>query len=153
MRPLVDRVLPLRALPLCLAALAAVSSPAAAQKGRKSPAAGRWRQIGVTASGNPVFVDPKSVSRANGIVTATLRTQFVEPVQTPQGAWTSARTVAMFDCARQTVAVKENTYFIDEKKNIVAQHKVVGIPGYGPVLKGALPEVGMQYLCAAGGAK
>lgn len=146
----------LTALPLLLllAASSSLPSPAAAQKAAapKQQQQGRWRQIGTTSSGNPVFLDPKSVTKAaaTGIVTATVRVQFVEPVQTPQGPWTSARTVAMFDCAHRTVAVKENTYFLDEKRNRIAQHKVVGQPGFGTTIKGALPDVALLYLCAAG---
>jgi len=139
-------------LAILCAALAALSllgaAPAAAQKSAASKSAtkktgggGRWRQIGTTSSNNPVYLDSRSVTRANGIITATVRVQFVEPVATPQGAWTSARTVAMFDCAHQTVAVKENTYFLDEKKNLVAQHKVVGKPGFGTTIKGTLADV------------
>jgi hypothetical protein len=145
---------PTLALPLGLALVVALTSPAAAQKAspKAAPkqAQGRWRQIGTTSSGNPVFVDPKSVSKAGGIVTATVRAVFVDPVQTPQGAWTSARTVAMFDCAHQTVAVKENTYFLDERRNRIAQHKVVGKPGFGTTIKGTLADVALLHLCAAG---
>lgn len=96
-----------------------------------------------------MFVDARSVTRAQGIVTATVRVQFVEPVATPKGAYTSARTVAMFDCGKRVVAVKENTYYLDEKRNKIAEHKVVGLPGYGTVIKGALPDVAMQHLCGA----
>ncbi|HWJ21767.1 MAG TPA: surface-adhesin E family protein [Gemmatimonadaceae bacterium] len=142
MLPRTARLALLLLVPL-LASLVA-SAPAAAQQ------KGRWRQIGTTSSGNPVYLDPKSVSRANGIVTATVRVQFVEPVQTGQGAWTSARTIAMFDCAHQTVAVKENTYFLDEKHNRIAQHKVVGKPGFGTTIKGTLADVALLHLCKAG---
>lgn len=114
-------------------------APAAAQR--------RWRKIGTTSSGNPVFLDPKSVSKAGDVVTATVRVQFVEPVATPRGAYTSARTVAMFDCARRVVAVKENTYYLDERRNRVAEHKVVGKPGFGTVILGTLPDVALRHLC------
>ena len=141
-----------RALTLGVAAalsVALVSSPAAAQKAKA--ATGRWQQIGTTSSNNPVFLDPKSVKKdAAGIITATVRVQFVEPVQTPQGAWTSARTVAMFDCAHHTAAVKENTYYLDERRNRVAQHKVVGKPGFGTTIKGTLADIALQHFCAAG---
>ena len=116
------------------------SSPALAQQRR-------WKQIGVTGSNNPVFVDPKSVSKANGVITATLRVQFTEPVKAPSGTWTSSRTVASFDCAKRLVLVKENTYYVDEKRNKIAERKVPKIPGWGPALGGALPGVAMQYLC------
>ena len=66
----------------------------------------RWREIGKTSVGNPVFVDPKSVKKgADGIVTATVRVVFAKPVATPKGPITASRTVAMFDCAKKVVAV------------------------------------------------
>ena len=71
----------------------------------------RWQEIGKTSVGNPVYVDPKSVKKgADGIVTATVRVTFVKPVTTPKGPITASRTVAMFDCSKKVVAVKENTY-------------------------------------------
>ena len=76
----------------------------------------KWQEIGKTSVGNPVYVDPKSVKKgADGIVTATVRVTFVKPVSTPKGPITASRTVAMFDCGKKVVAVKENTYYHDEK--------------------------------------
>jgi hypothetical protein len=108
----------------------------------------KWQEIGKTSVGNPVYVDPKSVKRgADGIVTATVRVTFVKPANTPKGPITASRTVAMFDCAKKVVAVKENTYYHDEKANRVYQHTAAGKPGYGPAIKGTLPDVAMAYLC------
>src|SRR3712207_8209060 len=58
-----------------------------------------------------------SVKREKGIVTAALRVLFTPPVKTPKGDVTSSRTIAMFDCAKQTVAVKESWLYHDEKKD------------------------------------
>ena len=113
-------------------------SPAAAQK---------LTEIGRTMVGNPVLLETGSVSRANGIVNATVRARFVQPVKTPGGDLRSSRTVAMFDCAKWVVAVKENWYFLDEKGKKIGSHKVVVIPGYGSPIKGSLPDVAMTYLC------
>jgi hypothetical protein len=108
----------------------------------------KWQEIGKTSVGNPVYVDPKSVKKgADGIVTATVRVMFVKPTPTPKGPITASRTVAMFDCARRVVAVKENTYYHDEKANRVYQHSAPKTPGYGPAIKGTLPDVAMAYLC------
>jgi hypothetical protein len=108
----------------------------------------RWKEIGKTSVGNAVLVDPKSVKKdAAGIVTATLRVAFVKPVATPKGPITASRTVAMFDCQKQVVAVKENTYFHDEKKNTVFQRSAPVKPGFGVAIKGTLPDVAMGYLC------
>ena len=108
----------------------------------------KWKEIGKTMVGNPVFLDPKSVKKgADGIITATLRVPFVKPVTTPKGPITSSVTIAMFDCAKQVVAVKENTYYHDEKSNSIYQHSAAKTPGYGPAIKGTLPDVAMAYLC------
>ena len=108
----------------------------------------KWQEIGKTSVGNPVYVDPKSVKKgADGIVTAMVRVTFVKPVSTPKGPITASRTVAMFDCGKKVVAVKENTYYHDEKSNSVYQHTAAKTPGYGPAIKGTLPDVAMAYLC------
>ncbi len=108
----------------------------------------RWQKIGSTSVGNPVFVDPRSVKTAAGIVTATLRAEFVKPVATPRGTITSSRTVAMFDCAKRVVAVSENTYYHDERAGRIYQRTKVGMPGYGPAIRGTLPDLALAHLCA-----
>ena len=108
----------------------------------------KWQEIGKTGIGNPVLVDPKSVKKdTTGIITATLRVAFTPPTNTPKGPITASRTVAMFDCAKKVVAVKENTYYHDEKSNSIYQHSAAKTPGYGPAIKGTLPDVAMAYLC------
>ena len=108
----------------------------------------RWQEIGKTSAGNPVYIDPKSVKKGpDGIITATVRATFVKPVSTPKGPLTASRTVAMFDCAKKTVAVKENTYYHDEKTNNVFQRSAAGKPGFGPASRGTLPDIAMAHLC------
>ena len=114
-----------------------------------APPQARWQEIGRTSVGNPVYVDPKSVKKgADGIVTATVRVTFVKPANTPKGPITASRTVAMFDCGKKVVAVKENTYYHDEKAGKVYQHSAAVKPGFGPAIKGTLPDVAMAYLCS-----
>jgi hypothetical protein len=121
---------------------------AAAPNAPNAVQAPRWQEIGKTSAGNPVYIDPKSVKKgADGIITATVRATFVKPVTTPKGPITASRTVAMFDCAKKTVAVKENTYFHDEKANNVFQRSAAGQPGFGPAIRGTLPDVAMAHLC------
>ena len=123
-----------------LAAIAAAAPRAAA-------AQSRWRELGKTSVGNTVFVDRRSVKRDSGVVTATLRVVMAKPVNTPRGGITSSRTVAMLDCGKRLVAVKENTFFLDEKSNSIYQHSKVGKPGFGPAIKGSLPDVALTELC------
>jgi len=112
-----------------------------------APAQGRWKDIGKTSSGNSVYVDPRSVKTVNGITTARIRVKFDPPVQTPKGAWATSQHLAMFDCARSAIAVKENIYYADEKTNKVVERKVNALPGYGPALKGSLSQVALDYFC------
>ena len=109
----------------------------------------KWTPIGTTASGNPVFVDAKSVKRTGSLVAATVRVVFSTPVQTPKGAWMSSRTSATFDCARKSLAAKENVYYGDAKETKVVDRKVNAIPGYGPALGGSMGALALEYLCKA----
>jgi hypothetical protein len=129
----------MRTLTLPLLLLAGVSLSAQAQ--------GRWKDIGKTSSGNSVYVDPRSIKTVNGIITARVRVKFDPPVQTPQGQWTTSQHVAMFDCAKSSIAVKESVYYTNEKTNKVAERKVNAQPGYGPALKGSLSQVALDYVC------
>ena len=124
---------------LALALLLLVPSAARAQK--------KWTPIGTTASGNPVYVDAKSVKRTGSIVAATVRVVFTTPVQTPKGVWMSSRTTATFDCAKKTLAAKENVYYGDAKETKVVDRKVNAIPGYGPALGGSMGALALDHVC------
>lgn len=107
------------------------------------------QSIGSTSAGTPVMLEPKSVSRANGIITATVRVRLVPPLKAAEGELRSSRTIAMYDCAKHTVATKESWYYLDDAGTKEGMHKVVKVPGYGPVFKGSLADVAMTYLCAS----
>lgn len=121
-------------------ALLVVPSLAQAQK--------KWTPIGTTSSGNPVFVDAKSVKRSGSHVAATVRVVFTTPVKTPSGTWMSSRTTAMFDCAAKKLAAKENVYYGDAKETKVVERKVNKLPGYGPALGGSMGAIALDYVCA-----
>jgi hypothetical protein len=109
----------------------------------------RWQPIGATSSGNQVFLDPASVSRDSaGIITATVRTVYAEPVPTPQGPITGARATAMFNCAARTVAVKENIIWHDERAGRAYRRSQPARPGFGPPLTNTFAHVALQHLCA-----
>ena len=120
-------------------ALLLVPSLAEAQK--------KWTPIGTTSSGNPVFVDSRSIKRTGSLVAATVRVVFTTPVQTPKGAWMSSRTTATFDCAKKSLAAKENVYYGDAKETKVVDRKVNAIPGYGPALGGSMGALALDYVC------
>ena len=107
----------------------------------------RWTAIGNTGDGNPVSVNPRSVKPTGTTVDATVRVQFLKPKKMPGGNVTSSRTTMTFDCAKETVAVKENTYYHDEKTNKVFQRSVAQTPGFGPVMGGSMTKVAYDHLC------
>jgi hypothetical protein len=115
--------------------------------GATASAQGRWKKIGKTSAGNPVFVDPKTVKTANGITSARVRVKFVKPVSTPEGQWKSSQSAAMFDCAKQKIAVKENVYYADDEGHKVIERNVAKIPGYGPTLDGTMAQIALDYFC------
>ena len=121
--------------------------------GPRAVRAQRADSIGVTSVGNLVLLERRSVTRRDGIVTATVRARFLKPVKAPGGDLRSSRTIAMFDCAKRLVAVKENWYYWDAAGRKVANHKVVGRPGFSSPIGGSLPDVAMRHLCAGGGAR
>lgn len=107
----------------------------------------RWRDIGTTSSGNKVSVDPKSIRRDKGLVTARVRVVFTTPVKSRKGMWASSQTLATFDCAARKLAAKENVFYSDEKGTRVTEKTVNKIPGYGTVIGGSLGDVALRYLC------
>ncbi len=109
----------------------------------------RWQEIGKTSTGNPVYVDQRSVKDSAGMKVAVVRTVYVEPVSTPQGPITGSRARAMFDCAGQKVAVLENIIYHDERANRVYRRSAPRLPGFGPALQSTFAHVAMQHLCAA----
>jgi hypothetical protein len=128
-------------LALFLAVFAA--TPLVAQR------APRWQEIGTTSTGNAVFVDPRSVSRDSaGIITATVRVVYKDSVMTPDGPIRGTRTVAMFDCAKKHVAVKENIIYHDEARGSIYRRSAPARPGFGPVFTSNFSGVALQHLCA-----
>ena len=111
-------------------------------------AQGRWKEIGKTSGGNSVYVDPHSVKKVNGIVTARVRVRFTPPVKTAQGSWEASQSLAMFDCAKSAIAAKETVYYSDEKAGKVVERKVNAQPGFGPALGGSMAKLALDYLCA-----
>jgi hypothetical protein len=132
-------VSPTRLGAIALAGSLLLASTAAAQK---------LVEIGKTSVGTPVFLEAKSVTRSNGIVTATVRVRLQPPLKHALGDLRSSRTIAMIDCTKQTVATKESWYYLDDAGKQVGMHKQVKLPGFGPSFKGSLADVAMRHLCA-----
>lgn len=114
-----------------------------------SASAQKLVEIGKTSVGTPVFLEANSVRRSNGITTATVRVRLQPPLKHALGDLRSSRTIAMYDCAKQTVATKQSWYYLDDTGKKVGMHKEVKIPGFGPSFKGSLADVAMRHLCAS----
>lgn len=127
-------------LPLAVAAMSLVPALLGAQR--------RWKPIGATASGNSVYVDPRSVKRSGALVSADVRIVFTTPVRTAKGLMASTRTSATFDCVRKSLAAKENVSYSDAASTRVIDRRVNKIPGYGTVFGGSLGDVALRHLCA-----
>jgi len=109
----------------------------------------RWKEMGKTTTGNPVYVDPRSVKKVNGIITAHIRVVFVKPVDASPGVvWKSSQHIAMFDCAKSTVAAKETIYFADTTGKRVVEKKTIAQPGFGSPIGGSMTKLALDYLCA-----
>ena len=129
----------LTTLALLVLATPLATTPLAAQ--------GRWQTVGHTGDGNPVQLDSRSVKRRGSTVDATVRVPFIKPKKMPGGNVTSSVTKVTFDCAKETVAIKEYTYFFDEKANKVFQHQAARTPGFAPVMGGSMTKVAYDELC------
>jgi len=123
-----------------LASLAFTPLTLSAQKG--------WTAIGATSAGNAVYVESRSVKRTGDLVAANVRVVFTEPVKGAKGTFASYRTSATFNCAKKSLAAKENVYFADKQGTKVIDRSVNRIPGFGPALGGSLGDVALKHLCA-----
>jgi hypothetical protein len=112
-------------------------------------AQGKWKDIGPTSSANMVSVDARSVKRTGNLVAATVRVVFTPPVKTTQGTWASSQTKLTVDCAKKSLAAKENAYFSDVRGTKLVSRTVNKLPGYGPALNGSMGQVALTYLCKA----
>lgn len=119
-------------------ALVVVAQPATAQK---------WKDIGTTAAGNVVSVDPKSVKRTGTMVAATVRVVFTPPVKASRGTWASSKSIATFDCTKRYLAAKENVFYSDVKGTKVVERSVNKMPGFGPALGGSMGGIAVDYFC------
>lgn len=132
-------MLPMASIARACALLLLVALPAQAQ---------RWREVGKTSTGNAVFIDPSSVSTRDSIITATVRVVYAKPVDTPKGPITGSRSVAMFNCARKTIAVRENIIWHDERAGRIYEKRTPRQPGFGPVFSSNFSGVALAHLCA-----
>lgn len=109
----------------------------------------KWQEIGKTSTGNSVYLDGKSVRKApDGIITARIRVTYTTPLDTPKGKVTSSRAVAMFNCAKHSVATRESVFYLNEAKGLEYRRSTIAKPGFGPALSSTFADVALKHLCA-----
>lgn len=128
-------------LPGALAAIIAISA------GARSLHAQALREIGRTAAGNPVLVEPRSVRREPPLLHAIVRVRFAKAVRAPGGDWWSSRTRLTLDCSSRQVKVLENWYYADTTWRTIASHRAIGQPAFGTVIGGSMTSVSYDNLC------
>lgn len=113
-----------------------------------SARAQRWREIGKTSTGNTVYVDPASIVKQDSLVSATVRTLYATPSESPKGPLNASRAIATFNCLRRTVMVKEIWIYHDIQKGTVYEHRKPKIPGYSTTFQSNFSGPALAYLCA-----
>lgn len=132
--------------PLTIGLFASAAFVAIAPRAAAQPA---LRQIGLTAAGNPVLVEQRTIHRDGPLLSATVRVKFAKAVRAPDGDWWSSRTRLTLDCTKRQVKVLENWYYGDTAWRRVTSHSSPGIPAFGTVMGGSMTSVAHDTLCPA----
>lgn len=107
----------------------------------------RWTPIGTTSTGNAVFVGSVRSAKPGTPITATVRVTYTTPIRFGTGEARSSVAIAMFDCAKRTVATKESRYYRDVASRDLLDRRVVKIPGFGSQPRGTFADVALNHLC------
>ena len=115
-------------------------------------AAGDWRQIGATPSGDQVLVSSVTPQR-HGLRTAWVRIEYKEPVKLPQGGpFVELRARVRFNCATgggapSVVANSEWLYSRDHSGKLVVSKKTHHDDQFGQLAEGDFGEMARQFVC------
>jgi hypothetical protein len=114
-------------------------------------AAGDWRQIGSTPSGDQVLISSVT-SHKNGLRTAWIRVEYKEPTKLPQGGpFVELRARARFNCsggtASSVVANSEWLYSRDHSGKLVVSKKTRRDDQFGLVAEGNFGDMARDFVC------
>src|SRR6202167_1607275 len=111
-------------------------------------AAGGWRQIGATASGDQVLVSSLTAQR-NGLRTAWIRVEYKQPTKLPQGGpFVELRARVRFNCASGgAVPNSEWFYSRDHSRQLVVSKKARRDEQVGQVAEGNFGELTREFVC------
>jgi hypothetical protein len=111
-------------------------------------AAGDWRTIGATATGDQVLVSSVTPER-NGLRTAWVRVEYKEPTRLPQGGpFVELRARVRFNCASgSAMANSEWFYSRDRSGKLVVSKKTHRDDQFGAPAEGNFAEMAREFVC------
>jgi hypothetical protein len=111
-------------------------------------AAGDWRAIGATASGDKVLVSSLTAKKS-GLRTAWVRVEYKEPTRLPQGGpFVELRARVRFNCASgSAVPNSEWFYSRDRGGKLVVSKKARNDDQFGLVAEGGFGQITQNFVC------
>ncbi len=111
-------------------------------------AAGEWKTVGATASGDQVLVSSVT-SQKNGLRTAWVRVEYKEPIKLPQGGpFVELRARVRFNCASgSAVPNSEWFYSRDRSGKLVVSKKTRRDDQFGQVTEGDFGGIAKEFVC------
>jgi hypothetical protein len=111
-------------------------------------AAGDWRQIGSTPSGDQISISSVA-ARKNGLRTAWVRVEYKEPAKLPQGGpFVELRARVHFNCANGTaVPNAEWFYSRDRSGKIIVSKKTRHDDQFGQPSEGNFGDIAKDFVC------
>jgi len=114
-------------------------------------AAGDWRTVGATASGDQVLVSSVTPQK-HGLRTAWVRVEYKEPIKLPQGGpFVELRARVRFNCASDAgpgvVANSEWFYSRDRSGKRVVSKKMRHDDQFGQVAEGGFGDMAREFVC------
>jgi len=115
-------------------------------------AAGDWRTVGATASGDQVLVSSVTPQK-HGLRTAWVRVEYKEPIKLPQGGpFVELRARVRFNCASSSatpgvVASSEWFYSRDRSGKLVVSKKMRRDDQFGQVAEGGFGDMAREFVC------
>jgi hypothetical protein len=128
--------------------LVAVSLAPALFVGPAALAAGDWRVIGATASGDKVLVSSLTAKKS-GLRTAWVRVEYKQPTRLPQGGpFVELRARVRFNCASgSAVPNSEWFYSRDRGGKLVVSKKARYDDQFGMVAEGGFGQITQNFVC------
>jgi hypothetical protein len=111
-------------------------------------AAGDWRQIGATTSGDQVLVSSVTAQK-NGLRTAWIRVEYKEPTKLPQGGpFVELRARVRFNCSSgSAVPNSEWFYSRDHSGKLVVSKKAHRDDQFGQLSEGDFGGLARDFVC------